>query len=245
MFDSLNRISKFIFSSITYKADTEPLKDQLKTVITDDINAVSLDTLVDTSILSQQRDLESYQPIIIAFKLLSPQNMQRVPDIVNCCQGSLFMKIWKKKGKEVNKNLSRMLTINEVFNCVWHQALRDWQILCKKFVSGDLTFTEFNKWFKTRDPDELRKELMFLDNHKNTQWIDERLFQVKNFDMLENCIYGAKVIIEVVKEFDLKEENFIQIFDISRVVRYIVFLSHNVAPLFNWILSSFIKLYTS
>ncbi|XP_076113430.1 E3 ubiquitin-protein ligase RNF213-like [Mytilus galloprovincialis] len=199
------------------KADTEPLKYQLKTVITGDINAVSLDTLVDTSILHQQRDLESYQPIIIAFKLLSPQNMQVVPDIVNCCQGSLFMKIWKKKGKEMKKNLGRKLSINEVFNYVWHQTLLDWKILCKKFVSGDLTFTEFNKWFKTRDPDELRKELMFLDSHRNTQWIDERLYQIKNFEILENCIYGAKVIIEVINEFDLKEKHFSQIFDISRV----------------------------
>lgn len=206
--------------SIKSTADAEPLESQLKSMRTTGTDTFHLDALVDTSILQFQIDLEIYKPIVIAFKILSSENLSLLPCIVKRCKIPLFAKIWKKQGKENSEKLSRKLTIDEVFENIWYGAEHDWFDLCQKLRSGDLTFTEFNKWFKTRDPGELRKELLLVDNGVKAKWVDERIYQVKNFDILRNCIYGAKVIIRVVNEFELKQENFIQIFDISKVVRY-------------------------
>ncbi|CAG2205787.1 unnamed protein product [Mytilus edulis] len=62
----------------------------------------------------------------------------------------------------------------------------------------------------------LRNELMKLCQDGNTKWIDVRLDQLEKYRNLQSCLFGARAIMEVVKEFELTG-NFNQILEILKL----------------------------
>ncbi|CAG2252472.1 RNF213 [Mytilus edulis] len=97
------------------------------------------------------------------------------------------------------------------------KALEQWRTLSKKLRSGDMHFSEFDKWFKTKDRSTLKKEFFVLfDNDGDDSWIKERLDQIERHGNIRNYLYGAKAIMEVVDAFNLKGD-FNQIKDIIKL----------------------------
>jgi hypothetical protein len=90
-------------------------------------------------------------------------------------------------------------------------------VLCEKLKTGNLLFSEFEKFFKTADFDILREELIRLSRGGDTSWIDKRLDQLQKYRNLRSCSFGANAIMEVVKEYDLQGD-FSQIIEIIELV---------------------------
>ncbi|CAG2246214.1 RNF213 [Mytilus edulis] len=153
------------------------------------------------------------------------EELDILPKILECCKSLLFMKIWEKKGLEQQKQLGRNVGMNEVFEKVWQPALEQWKTLSKKLKTGEMFFTEFEKWFRTKDSSTLKKEFRLLDNVGDTSWIkkDSGLKELKVFVDLAsisagegdmeiakvNCLHSATtgyapLIFNLEKECDTK-----------------------------------------
>lgn len=177
---------------------------------------ISLNKLVKTELLENLKDPENYKPMVTVFGLHQDE-LDILPKIIEHCKGLLFIKIWEKKGTELQKKLERDVKIDEVFENVWQPALEQWRTLSKKLRSGDMHFSEFDKWFETKDRSNLKKEFLLFDNDGDDSWIKERLDQIERHGNIRNYLYGAKAIMEVVDAFNLKG-NFDQIKDIIKLV---------------------------
>lgn len=183
---------------------------------------VPLSQLVKTVILEDlKNDIEHYRPIVTVFEL-SSEDLAILPKIPAYCKGFLFLKIWEKKGIELERKNGKLLPLNEVFFKVWQPSLELWQNLCIQLKTGDMLFSEFEKWFREIGGNnaELKKEFLHIEsfeNVANANWIKERLFQIDKHRDLKSCLYGAEAIMEVVTVYELKG-NFTQIQDIIGLV---------------------------
>lgn len=198
-------------------ADTALLETKLKIFSKPDkSDKVSLNKLVKTVTLENLKDPENYRPVVKVFELCN-EELEILPKIIELCKGLLFLKIWEKKGIELQKQLGRNVQMNEIFEKVWQPALEQWKTLSKKLKTGEMFFTEFEKWFRTKDSSTLKKEFRLLDNEGDTSWIEERLYQIQQHGTIRSCVHGAKAIMEVVNAFDLKGD-FSQIQEIIKLV---------------------------
>ncbi|XP_063441660.1 E3 ubiquitin-protein ligase rnf213-alpha-like [Mytilus trossulus] len=208
-------VKEFTHVSIHCKADTASLLTKLQVFQEPDM--ISLNKLVTTRLLENLKDPENYEPMVTVFGLRQDE-LDILPKIIEHCKGLLFIKIWEKKGTELQKKLERDVKINEVFDKVWQPALEQWRTLSKKLRSGDMHFSEFDKWFETKDRSTLKKEFLLFGNDRDNSWIDERLDQIERHGNIRNYLYGARAIMEVVNAFDLKGD-FNQIKDIIKLTR--------------------------
>lgn len=183
---------------------------------------VPLSQLVKTVMLEDlKNDIEHHHPIVTVFEL-SSEDLAILPKIPAYCKGFLFLKIWEKKGIELERKNGKLLPLNEVFFKVWQPSLELWQNLCIQLKTGDMLFSEFEKWFREIGGNnaELKKEFLHIEsfeNGANANWIKERLFQIDKHRDLKSCLYGAEAIMEVVNVYELKG-NFTQIQDIIGLV---------------------------
>ena len=97
-----------------------------------------------------------------------------------------------------------LLTPEEVMDDVFEAAEASWLELGEKVKSGDILFKEFNRHFKRMDRNVVERELSMLSPTQDTTWIPERLEQFEQFQILEQCVTGAKIIMEVVEGYQLK-----------------------------------------
>ncbi|XP_052062680.1 E3 ubiquitin-protein ligase rnf213-alpha-like isoform X2 [Mytilus californianus] len=206
-------VQEFTLVSIHCKADTTILQTKLKDF--HEPVMTSLKKLVKTELLENLKDPENYKPMVTVFGLCQ-EELNILPKILEHCKGLLFIKIWEKKGTDLKKQLGRDVHMDEVFEKVWKPALEQWRSLSKKLRSGNMLFTEFDKWFTTKDRSTLKKEFLLFDNNKNVSWIEERLDQIERHGNIRNYLYGAKAIMEVVNAFNLKGD-FSQIKDIIKL----------------------------
>ena len=167
--------------------------------------------------LEETTNQENYKPIIIAFGL-DEDVLETIPYILQCSQGILFTTLWDKKGNEVAKQKQKELDMDEILEEVWAPTYQFWNDLCKRLKSGDLKFSEFEKYFsRTANMETLRVELERLSGDGDKQWVDVRLDQLRKYRSLRNCLFGAEVIMDVVKEYELKG-NFTQIGNVLSLV---------------------------
>lgn len=138
-------------------------------------------------------------------------------------QGSLFLNMWTKQGTQEVKTKGRPLTVDEVMENVWHVTYPTWMKLSKRIAEGNITFKEFQEHFKNVATDNLKQQLSYLPGGKR-DWVTERLQQVKEHRELQQCVTGASIILEVVKEYDLKG-NFEPIKMIMKMVIILDFFS--------------------
>lgn len=182
----------------------------------ENIGTYPLNFLVKTMSFDEIADLEKHRPFVKIFELGQDQ-LDVLPDIVKCSIGLLFTKLWEERGIELKKKLGRKLNIGEVLSDVWEPTANHWKTICQQLKRGDLLFSEFERFFKKTEIDNLRCELMLLDQEGNTKWVEERLDQIEKYRNLKSCEFGAEAILEVVKAFDLKGD-FRQIMEICKYV---------------------------
>lgn len=116
----------------------------------------------------------------------------------------LFLNIWIKQGQKEGAKKNGPLTVNEVIENVWQNAHQSWVSLGRKITSGDITFKEFQQHFKNIPNDNLEEQLKHLSMTSKKDWIKERLRQFNQYRVLEQCVYGANVILKVVQEYKLE-----------------------------------------
>ncbi|XP_052062678.1 E3 ubiquitin-protein ligase rnf213-alpha-like isoform X2 [Mytilus californianus] len=208
-------VQEFVYYSKHCRADAGLLETKLKEFSNTDM--VILNTLVQTRNLEHLKGVEHYKPVVIVFEL-SSEELEIVPKILKCCKGYLFLRIWEKKGIELEKKTGKLLPVNEIFGKIWQPSFELWTNLCNQLKTGDMLFSDFEKWFKeiAGNTNSLRKEFLNIEsfeNVENTNWIKERLFQIEKHRDLKSCLYGATAIMEVVTVYELKG-NFTQIQDI-------------------------------
>ena len=194
--------------------DTRNIEERIKSF--EKLEDVSLNMLCKPALVDNVRNAERYQPVILAFGL-EQEVLDILPKILECSNGVLFMKLWEKRGNEMAKQKGRNLVMEEIFTELWEPTYRFWCVLCEKLKTGNLLFSEFEKFFKTADIDILREELIRLSRGGDTSWINKRLDQLQKYRNLRSCSFGANAIMEVVKEYDLQGD-FSQIIEIIELV---------------------------
>ena len=177
---------------------------------------VSLNMLCKPALVDNVTNAERYRPVVLAFGL-GQEVLDILPKILECSNGVLFMKLWEKRGNEMAKQKGRNLVMEEILTELWEPTYTFWCALCEKLKTGNLLFSEFEKFFKTADFDILREELIRLSRGGDTSWIDKRLDQLQKYRNLRSCSFGANAIMEVVKEYDLQGD-FSQIIEIIELV---------------------------
>lgn len=118
--------------------------------------------------------------------------------------GLLFLNLWIRQGQKEVAKKQGPLTINEVMENVWQKVYKHWTSLVREIASGDITFKEFQQHFKNIPNDNLEEQLKNLSITSNKDWIKERLRQFNQYRVLEQCVYGANVILKVVQEYKLE-----------------------------------------
>lgn len=131
------------------------------------------------------------------------------------------MKIWEKTGTDIEEQNGEQIDVEEVFDKVWKPTFELWTNLTKKLREGNMLFSEFEEWFEANSEMVLRQEFSVLARDGKTEWINKRMFEIKKYGDLKNCVSGAETIMKVVKAFKL-EGNFSQIQDIITLVSHIV-----------------------
>jgi len=194
--------------------DTRNIEARIKSFAK--LEDVSLNMLCKPALVDNVTNAERYQPVILAFEL-EQEVLDILPKILECSKGVLFMKLWEKRGNEMVKQKGRNLVMEEILTELWEPTYRFWCVLCEKLKTGNLLFSEFEKFFKTADIDILREELIRLSRGGDTSWIDKRLDQLQKYRNLRSCSFGANAIMEVVKEYDLQGD-FSQIIEIIELV---------------------------
>ena len=194
--------------------DTRNIEARIKSFAK--LEDVSLNMLCKPALVDNVRNAKRYRPVILAFGL-KQEVLDILPKILECSNGELFMKLWEKRGNEMAKQKGRNLVMEEIFTELWEPTYRFWCVLCEKLKTGNLLFSEFEKFFKTADIDILREELIRLSRGGDTSWINKRLDQLQKYRNLRSCSFGANAIMEVVKEYDLQGD-FSQIIEIIELV---------------------------
>ncbi|CAG2252463.1 unnamed protein product [Mytilus edulis] len=102
-----------IIQQFVYYTDTSIMETKLK--VFSNPAMVPLSQLVKTVILEDlKNDIEHYRPIVTVFEL-SSEDLAILPKIPAYCKGFLFLKIWEKKGIELERKNGKLLPLNEVF----------------------------------------------------------------------------------------------------------------------------------
>lgn len=112
--------------------------------------------------------------------------------------------MWIKQGQSEEAKKQGPLTLDEVMENVWQNVHQNWTNLGRKIAVGDITFEEFQQHFKNIPNDNLEEQLKNLSITSNKDWIKERLRQFNQYRVLEQCVYGANVILKVVQEYKLE-----------------------------------------
>ena len=194
--------------------DTKKIEERINSFAK--LEDVSLNMLCKPALVDNVTNAERYRPVILAFGL-EPEVLDILPKILECSNGVLFMKLWEKRGNEMAKQKGRNLVMEEILTELWEPTYTFWCALCEKLKTGNLLFSEFEKFFKTADIDILREELIRLSRGGNTSWINKRLDQLQKYRNLRSCSFSANAIMEVVKEYDLQGD-FSQIIEIIELV---------------------------
>ncbi|VDH93225.1 ubiquitin carboxyl-terminal hydrolase 34 [Mytilus galloprovincialis] len=210
---TLKIVQDFMYMCTRFKGNTRDLEDRIKRF--EKLENVSLNMLCKVAFLEDMKNHEQYEPTITAFGL-DENVFQTIPYILKCGQGLLFITLWDRRGNELAKQKGKSLDLDEILTEVWEPTYKFWDDLCTRLKNGDLKFSEFEKFFKTTDMETLRNELMKLCQDGNTKWIDVRLDQLEKYRNLQSCLFGARAIMEVVKEFELTG-NFNQILEILKL----------------------------
>lgn len=119
-------------------------------------------------------------------------------------EGLLFLNMWIKQGQLEEAKKQGPLTFDEVMENVWQNLHQNWTNLGRKIALGDITFKEFQQHFKNIPNDNLEEQLKHLSMTSKKDWIKERLRQFNQYRVLEQCVYGANVILKVVQEYKLE-----------------------------------------
>jgi hypothetical protein len=194
--------------------DTRKIEERIKRFAK--LEDISLNMLCKPALVDNVANAKRYRPVILAFGL-EPEVLDILPKILECSNGVLFMKLWEKRGNEMAKQKGRNLVMEEILTELWEPTYTFWCALWEKLKTGNLLFSEFEKFFKTADIDILREELIRLSRGGNTSWINKRLDQLQKYINLRSCSFSANAIMEVVKEYDLQGD-FSQIIEIIELV---------------------------
>ena len=114
------------------------------------------------------------------------------------------MTMWGRKGRKAHQSKGSPLTISEVITNVMHPVHQQWKELGIKLRQGNILFSEFNRYFQRKDNTYIKDELSIMSPDNDTVWVFERVEQFRQHTTLRRCLNGAKVILEVVKRYELQ-----------------------------------------
>lgn len=194
-------------------ANTEHLEDEMQRFKVD--GNTKLNKICVTADI--KKEIKKYRPRIIAFEV-DKKILELLPEIITFSKGIFFLTMWDKYGKQVVQKMNRLLEVAEIIEQVWIPAKQEFRNLVKTLKSGDIMFREFDIICGKFAVDNLRKELKLIEGGKDEKWIGQRIDQMEKYKNLQNYGKGAEIIIEVVREFQLKG-NFKPIRDIYEMVR--------------------------
>ncbi|KAK3096790.1 hypothetical protein FSP39_003301 [Pinctada imbricata] len=179
--------------------------------------------------LDKIQNLNDYEPTITYFRI-GEEILSELPLFLRCFKGMVFMGIWGKTGERAVRNRDEPLSVEEMMEGVWQPAHEEWTNLGEKIRTGNITFREFYKHFKDYENSIIKRELRpFIVGDQNiVRWIDERLEQVDYQRVLEKCVDGARIILDVVETYDLQG-------DFSQIVliEQMVWLSYDIIVAYN------------
>ncbi|CAC5357646.1 unnamed protein product [Mytilus coruscus] len=177
---TLKTVQDFMSMCSRIEGNTRDLEERITQI--EELDNVNLNMLCKVAFLEDMKNQEQYHPVITAFGL-DESLLQILPHVMKYCKGNLFTILWDRKGNELSKQKGMSLDIDEIILGVWEPTYKLWNDLCSRLKSGDLKFSEFERYFQTADMETLRDDLMKLCDDGNNKWINSRLDQLENTEI--------------------------------------------------------------
>nr|XP_022293483.1 E3 ubiquitin-protein ligase rnf213-alpha-like isoform X1 [Crassostrea virginica] len=204
----LSNVRIFTDMCLHIEVDTLQFDEALTTFR--ELKGHKISTFCNPASLGRVADVAAYVPDICAFPV-EEEILEIIPQLQRCSRGTLFMKLWERKGKKcVEEKQGIPLTSDEVISIVWEPVYEKIQAISKQIRDGTMLFTEFQKHFGKFNDDCLVEELQHLAVDGDREWIKKRMEQIIEHRTVQQCVKGALIIMDVVKTYEL-EGNFQQI----------------------------------
>ncbi|KAK3585578.1 hypothetical protein CHS0354_036765 [Potamilus streckersoni] len=142
---------------------------------------------------------ESYKPKIIAFKL-SGVVVSMLEPMHASYRGNIFLNLWQVMGRA-----TKATTLEDVCEQVFKPVYSKMKEITQKLVTGEIQFAEMENYLGKIYKDEYVKmvEEMILINVPEVK-AQERVQQLDQFRLMEECVVGAKTILDVAIAYRLK-----------------------------------------
>ncbi|XP_053391301.1 E3 ubiquitin-protein ligase rnf213-beta-like [Mercenaria mercenaria] len=132
---------------------------------------------------------------------ISVKVAETLPEIQKCYSSSTFCDMWLQKCREVGGGCK---TLDSVITSIWKAVKESFDLLAKNIEAGETTFNEFERLFGYKFRDDLLAMKKELRNIRITpEVINTRIDQLIKYKQLETCVFGAKSILEFVKQYNL------------------------------------------
>ncbi|XP_041354575.1 E3 ubiquitin-protein ligase rnf213-alpha-like [Gigantopelta aegis] len=147
---------------------------------------------------SQDRfEFASYQPSVNIFHI-PDQLLFIIPQLKMLMQSGLFLAIWEREGNSdaLNDGLNSVLV-------AWKSAKQKWDTLSMDIKKGTISFRNIQKhlYMFSSNYDQIKHEFTLMNDEKSSEWVDERIQQLKTFSLVDKCQKAAIEIMQIQKQF--------------------------------------------
>ncbi|XP_041354587.1 E3 ubiquitin-protein ligase rnf213-alpha-like [Gigantopelta aegis] len=145
-------------------------------------------------------DVAVYTPSVNRFQI--PDDLLLViPKLERLKESGLFQKIWVQAGSN-----SKLDDSFKSILAVWNNAKEQWDTLSLKIRNGTISFDEIKRqiYVFREDYERIKLEFSLMNDNDSSQWVDERIQQLKTFSLVDKCKKTALEIMQIQELFGFK-----------------------------------------
>ena len=195
--------------------DCADLQDKLG----QNIDLKTLDKIVEPRLLKREKGVQTVK-LIFFEDVVSPTVKGILKPLKDIGRSNIFLKLWSSVGKTLHKRIGGgiALSLDQVAIDVWHNAYSKVQDIYKRLASGDMPLREVKKLFEDIGSDQEQiKEIRILGDGDNTEWMAERMEQMKRYKRLKDFHRGAHAMLRAAGTLELTG-NFLTLSNILDIV---------------------------
>ena len=179
-------------------------------------------TTVDTSRfpikdLVQSATVGGREVPVVTFFGLSPKAKVMISSLCKLSNSVLLRQFWKENGDKALKLTAERegrkvsLTVDDVEELVWTPSSEQVWSLQDRFLTGEISFEEIDKFFRAfKGNEDIAKEMKLVTSRNGREtkptefFVNQRIQQIDQYFKLHDCIDAAKSILKFKTSLDLQ-----------------------------------------
>ena len=149
---------------------------------------------------------------MVTFFGLSSEAREMISALSELKDSLLLRQFWKENGYKAVKKTGQEeaqkmpCNVQDVVELIWTPSFKQLQSLQERFLSGNISFGEVDKFFNVfkgnQKYEDLTKEMRLITSRNDSQGpplnssIDVRIRQIEQYHKLHNCIDAARIILD-------------------------------------------------